>query len=186
MRIKKWLKEYGPSILITFIIAILVFLAQFPYLAGVISFVFADCVIGYWYKNKIICDKAKLKAQVYNLANKAEEDEKNSFNSEYYDLYYDFNYNQLMFILKSVCLAFSLCPILYDFIDEIVPYFAVGMTLAVILGSISVIVSVSGKRSKVFLKLRGERKDNWFGQYTEKELAILRQLEDCGEKLTNK
>lgn len=186
MRVKKWLKEYGPSILITFIIAVLVFLARFPYWAGVISFVFADCVIGYWYKNKIICDKAKLKAQEYNVANATEGGEKKFFNSEYYDLYYEFNYNQLMLILKAACLAFSLCPILCDLIGDAISYFGTGMALAVVFLAIAAIASVSGKRSKMLLKLRCERKDRWFGEYTEKELAILSQSEDCKEKVTNK
>lgn len=181
--IMKWLKEYGPSILITFIIAVFVFLAQFPYWAGIVSFVFADCVIGYWYKNKIICDKAKLKAQAHNAT---EESEKKFFNSEYYDLYYEFNYNQLMLILKAVCLAFSLCPILCDLIGDTISYLGTGMTLAVVFLGIAAIASISGKRSKVLLKLRCERKENWFGEYTEKELAILGQSKECGEKTTNK
>lgn len=186
MRVKKCLKEYGPSILITFIIAVLVFLAQFPYLAGAISFVFADCVIGYWYKNKIICDKAKLKAQAYNATNETEGCEKKYFNSEYYDLYYDFNYNQLMLILKAACLAFSLCPILCDLIGDTISYLGTGMTMAIGFSGIAAIASTSGKRSNVLLKLRCERKDSWFGEYTEKELAILNQSENRREKIINK
>lgn len=177
MNAKKWLKEYGPSLLITFIIAVLVIIAQFPYLAGVISFVFADCVIGYWYKNKIISNKAMLKVQASNAAIETEGVENKYFNSDYYDLYYDFNYNQLMLMLKATCLAFSLCPILCDLADNIISYIGTGMTLAVCLWAISAIVSVWGKRSKVILKLRSIRKDSWFGEYTQKELDILNELQ---------
>ena len=142
MKAIKWLKKYGPSVFITFIIAVLVIIAQFPYLAGVISFVFADCVIGYWYKNKIIINKAMLKAQATNAGIETEGVEKKFFNSDYYDLYYDFDFNQLMIMLKSTCLAFSLCPILCDLADNIISYIGTGMTLAVCLWAISAIVSL--------------------------------------------
>ncbi len=180
------LKEYGPSILITFIMAAFVFLSQFPYLTGVISFVFVDCVVGFWYKNKIISNKLKLETQIGNGQSQTKETENNFFNSEYYDLYYEFGYNQLMFMLKAVCFAFSFCPILHYYISDTISYFSVSMTLAVVSLGIAAIFSVSGKRSKVLLKLRSERKENWFGEYTEKELAILRQSGDSDNKLTNK
>ncbi|MCM1166496.1 MAG: hypothetical protein NC299_12980 [Lachnospiraceae bacterium] len=173
----KLIKEYGPSIIVTFIIGLLVFIAQFPYLAGAISFVFADCVIGYWYKSKIISNKAKLKAQASITATKAEGTENKCFNSDYYDLYYDFNYNQLMLMLKATCMAFSLCPILCDLAGDTISYISTGMTLAVCMWAIASIVSVSGKGSKVILKLRGKRKDNWFSEYTQEELDILNELQ---------
>lgn len=178
MKAIKWLKKYGPSVLITFIIAVLVIIAQFPYLAGVISFVFADCVIGYWYKKKIIINKAMLEAQAINAGIETEEVEKKYFNSDYYDLYYDFDFNQLMLMLKSTCLAFSLCPILCDLADNIISYIGTGTTLAVCLWAISAIVSLWGKRNQVIIKLRSIRKDSWFGEYTQKELAILNELQE--------
>ncbi|MDE7194252.1 MAG: hypothetical protein K2O14_09815 [Oscillospiraceae bacterium] len=178
-KIAKWLKEYGPSILITVIIAVLVFLSQFPYLAGIISYVAVDGILGYWYRNKIISEKARLKLQVGN-------EQTEPFNSDYFDLYHEYNYNQWMVALKAACLAFSLCPIIHDFLNEELSYITIGMGLAVIFFSMAIIASTVGKRSKVFVKLHKERKDNWFGEYTEKEIAILCQSEDCGEKMPNK
>lgn len=165
----RWLKENGPSLLITAAISVLVFLSQFPYLAGIISFVAVDGVFGYWYRNRIISNRARLKLQ---------EDNDKLFNSEYYDLYNEFSYNQWLVILKSACLAFSLCPIIRHFIGEAFSYIGIGMALAVIFVSIATIISASEKRSKVLRSLCNERKDNWFGSYTEKELEILAQLED--------
>lgn len=175
MRLKKWLKEFGPSMIITFIIAALVFLSQLPYFVGVISFVFVDCVIGYWYRNKIMCDKAGLKAQVCHMS---KENEKKHFNSDYYDLYHDFHYNRLMLMLKAICLAFSLCPILSNLIGDTISYFGIGITLAIVFWGIAIIASTLGKRGKVFMRLHSERKKNWFGEYTDEELEILRQLGD--------
>lgn len=177
--IVKWLKEYGPSILVTAIIAALVFLSQFPYLAGIITYVVVDGILGYWYRNKIISDKARLKLQEGR-------EQTEPFNSDYYDLYHEYSYNQWMVILKAACLAFSLCPIIHDFWNEEFSYITIGMGLAVTFSAIAVIASTVGKRSKVFVRLRKERKEEWFGEYTEKEIDILRQSEECSEKLTNK
>lgn len=169
MRAKKWLKEYGPSILVTAAIAALVYLSQFPYLAGIISFVAVDGVVGYWYKNKIIGNRTKLKLQSSSTSTE-------TFNLEYYDLYYEFSYNQWTVILKAACLAFSLCPIIHDFIGEEISYIPIGMGLAGISVSIAAIASSSGKRSKVFVKLLSKRRDNWFGEFTPEELSILNEL----------
>lgn len=177
--IMKRLKEYGPPTLVTAIIAVLVFLSQFPYLAGIISYVTVDGILGYWYKNKIISDKARLKLYAGKEQTKA-------INSDYFDLYHEYSYNQWMVALKAACLAFSLCPIIHDFMNDELSYITIEMVLAVIFFSVAIIISTVGKRNKVFANLRKERKENWFGEYTEKEIAILCQLEDCGEKATNK
>lgn len=109
-----------------------------------------------------------------------------AINSDYFDLYHEYSYNQWMVALKAACLAFSLCPIIHDFMNDELSYITIGMVLAVIFFSVAIIISTVGKRNKVFANLRKERKENWFGEYTEKEIAILCQLEDCGEKATNK
>lgn len=91
-----------------------------------------------------------------------------------------------MISLKAACLAFSLCPIIRDYAIDGFSYIAVGMALAVMFFTTAIVVSVVGKRNKAFIKLRKERKENWFGEYTEKEIAILCQTENCGEKMINK
>lgn len=178
-KIVKRLKEYGPPILVTTIIAVLVFLSQFPYLAGIISYVTVDGILGYWYKNKIISEKAKLKLH-------ADKEQTEAFNSDYFDLYHEYSYNQWMVAFKAACLAFSLCPIIHDFMNDELSYITIGMGLATIFFSVAIIASTAGKRNKIFVKLRKERKEKWFGEYTESEIAILCQSEDYGEKTTNK
>lgn len=178
-RIMKWLKEYGPSILVTAIIAVLVFLSQLPYLAGIISYVTVDGILGYWYRSKIISEKAKLKLN-------ADKKQTEPFNSDYFDLYHEYSYNQWMVSLKAACLAFSLCPIIHNYMNDEFSYITIGMGLAIMFFSVAIIVSTAGKRNKTLVNLRKERKEKWFGEYTEKEIAILCQLEDRGEKATNK
>lgn len=176
MKVKKKiierLKEYVPSMIVTVVIATLVFISQFPYFAGVISFVFVDCIIGYWYKNKVICDKAKINAQASN------ENKDLMFNSEYFDLYYEFNYNQMMFVLRAICLAFSLCPFLYNVIEDKIQCTIIGIAIAVAVFVASTIISSVGKRNSALLHLCNKRNNNWFGEYTNEELDILRKLKD--------
>ncbi len=173
MKVKKKiierLKEYVPSMIVTVVIATLVFISQFPYFAGVISFVFVDCIIGYWYKNKVICDRAKLKAQ---------ESKDMIFNSEYFDLYHEFSFNQMMFVLRAICLAFSLCPFLYNVIEDKIQCTIIGIAIAVAVFVASTIISSVGKRNSALLHLCNKRNNNWFGEYTNEELDILRKLED--------
>lgn len=178
-KITIFLKDKGLSILITVAIATLVFLSQFPYLAGIISYVTVDGILGYWYKNKIIGEKAELKLH-------ACKEQTEPFNSDYFDLYHEYSYNQWMFMLKATCLAFSVCPIIHDFMNDEISYITIGMGLAVTFVAIAAIASTVGKRSKMFLRLRKERKENWFGEYNEKEIAIICQSNDFGEKMTNK
>ena len=172
----EWLKYRLLSMIITFSIAVLVYISQFPYLAGIISFVIVDGIIGYWYKNKISVKKTALAL------------EHNNFNSDYYDLYHEYSYNQWMFILKSVCLALTLCPIIHNCIiihDEStnileyeMSYIGVALGLAVLFFIVATVISTKGKNSKALAKLCNSKKENWFSEYTDNEKKIIQDLFD--------
>lgn len=173
-RISEWLKYRLPSMVITLIVAVLVYICQFPYLAGIISFVIVDGIIGYWYKNKINVKKTALAL------------EHNNFNSHYYDLYYEYSYNQWMFILKSVCLAFTLCPIIHDYLiiyvastnklEYEMSYISVALVLGLIFFIGATILSTKGKNSKALAALCKSKKENWFSEYTDNEKKIIQNL----------
>lgn len=174
-KISEWLKYRLPSMIITLSIAVLVYISQFPYLAGIISFVIVDGIMGYLYKNKTSIKKATL------ALNK-------NFNVNYFDLYHEYKYNQWMFILKSVCLALTLCPIIHDYfiihdestniLEYEISYIGVALGLAVIFFVASIVFSVKEKSSEALSKLCNSKKENWFSDYTDDEKKIIQDLFD--------
>ena len=151
------------SFVITLAIAFFVYICQFSYFAGIITFIVADGIMGYWYKNKTTVKKAALSLN-------------DNFNANYFDLYNEYKYNQWMFILKSVCLAFTICPLLHRIFSEIFSYISLSIGLAVIFFTVATIFSTIGKNSKALANLCKSKKENWFSEYTDDEKKIIQDL----------
>lgn len=174
--------NYVPLIITAAVLIAIVLAAIFAQTAGIVSFIVVDFVVGYLYRNRIISKKALLQiVQNESDGNVA------PFNSEYYDLYQEVCYNRLMVMLKSICLGLSVCPLIYNFFrNDLFSYIGISLCVIVITLFIACFFLSIGKRNEVLMTLISKRKENWFCEYTEKEIAILCQSEDCGEKTTNK
>lgn len=167
----RWVKEVLIYLPIVLVIGGVVLLTKVRGFEIVVPFIVIDCGVGYIYRNKII--SMKNTCLIKSLMNKEETLE---FNSDYYDLYQEFNYNRMITILRSLTVALILTPILFGWIKDLGTYVTVGMILMVLSLLIISIVLFSGKRDNIIMSLISIRKEEWFGKYTEKELEILSQL----------
>lgn len=180
MKIKERLAQlrnnYLPSIILSAILIGIVLLAIFPQTAGIISFIFVDCVVGYLYRNSIISKKTLLQIEQSDSENKFDENAE-PFNSEYYDLYQEVNYNRSMVMLKSICLALSFCPLIYRYFeDDIYPYIGISLGMIMLSVFLACIFLSVGKKNEVLMELISKRKDKWRGKFTSEELEILNRL----------
>ncbi|MBS6587054.1 MAG: hypothetical protein ACLSG5_10165 [Oscillospiraceae bacterium] len=172
---KAWVKEFIGASAFGGAWLLLTLLIKMPIFASIIPFVFIDCILGYIFKNRILTTKAYLKVQA-NM-------EERYFNSEYYDLYYDFNYNRIIVLSKSLILALVVNSILGQFIDSYEHYIVLGIMLMFVIITVVSIVVFSRKRDQVIMRLISLRNKNWFGEYTPEETEIIMKL---GEKLYEK
>lgn len=164
--------NYVPSIIITAVLVAMVLAAIFAQTAGIVSFIVVDCVVGYLYRNHIISKKALLQIE----QNESTENVA-PFNSEYYDLYQEVNYNRLMVMLKSICLGLSICPLIFKYFnDDIFSYIGISLGAIVISLFVACLFLSIGKRNEILMTLISKRKGNWFGGFTLEELDILGKL----------
>lgn len=170
-KVIRWMKEVLIYLPIVLFIGGVVLLTKVRGFEIVVPFIVIDCCVGYIYRNRIISTKntCLIKTLLNNDNNKV-------FNSDYYDLYQEFNYNRLIMILRSLTLALMLTPILFGWIEDWITYVTVGMILMVLSLIIISIVLFSGKRDSIIMSLISMRKKEWFGKYTEQELEILSKL----------
>lgn len=170
-KVIRWLKEVLLKSLLVFGIGCLVLFTKVKGFEIIIPFVIIDCGVGYIYRNKII--SMKNTCLIKSLMNKEQAVE---FNSDYYDLYQEFNYNRMITIFRSLTLALMLTPTLLGWVEDLGTYVTFGMLLMVLSLLIISIVLFSRKRDSIIMSLIAIRKEKWFGKYTEKELEILSQL----------
>lgn len=171
MKFIRWIKEFLISSLFAIAWGIVVFLCRWSIFTGIIPFVVLDCIVGYVYKNKIITDK------YYYLAQAQSKDEnKQSFNSEYYDLYHEFNYNRVLIILRSIIVALALGPIVFSSIIDTLDYIISGLFLIIAIILVVSILLFAGKRDTIIIELINKRKKDWFSNYTAEDIEILNKL----------
>lgn len=170
-KVIRWMKEVLIYLPIVLFIGGVVLLTKVRGFEIVVPFIVVDCCVGYIYRNKII--SMKNTCLIKSLMNK---EETLDFNSDYYDLYQEFNYNRMITIFRSLTLALILTPTLFGWVEDWDTYVAFGMLLMVLSLFIISIVLFSGKRDNIIMSLISIRKEEWFGKYTEKELEILSQL----------
>lgn len=175
---KAWVKEFIASSAFGVAWLLLTLLIKMPIFASIIPFVFIDCIIGYIYKNRILTTKAYLKVQA-NM-------EERYFNSEYYDLYYEFNYSRILVISKSLVLTLVVNSILGQSIEDYMNYITIGIILMFIVMVGVSLVLFSRKKEQIIMQLINLRKEDWFGEYTQKETEILMKLgKNVHEKVVN-
>lgn len=177
-----WWKEFRVAALITAIVISVLLLAIFPQTAGIISFIIVDCVVGYMYRNKIISNRVILQTEQNQSISKHNE---NSvyYNLDYYDLYQEVNYNRLMVMLKSICLALTICPTIFSSLKEnIISYIGISVIMMLIFFLIACIFLFEGSKNKNLIKLCNKRKENWIGEYTQEELEILGMIKSNSGK----
>lgn len=139
----------------------------------IIPFIVIDCCVGYIYRNKIISEKNMYLAK--SLVNKNDDA---AFNTQYYDLYQEFNYNRVLVIFRSLTLALALTPIVFGWIDNLETYIIAGMLLMTLSLLIISFVLFAGKRDTIIMSLISKRGKEWFGKFSEEELELLRQLSE--------
>lgn len=172
------MKEVLIKSLVVFAVGCIVLSTKVTGFEIIIPFAVIDCCAGYVYRNRIISKKST--CLIESLFNNKE------FNSEYFDLYQEFNYNRLIMIFRSLTLALMLTPILFGWIDDLGTYITAGMLLMTLSLIIISLVLFAGKRDTIIMSLISIRKTEWFGKYTEKELEILKQLYEVDSNKQNK
>lgn len=156
--------NYVPLIITAAVLIAIVLAAVFAQTAGIVSFIVVDFVVGYLYRNRIISKKALLQiVQNESDGNVA------PFNSEYYDLYQEVCYNRLMVMLKSICLGLSVCPLIYNFLEMTFFIYRYQLVRNRNYFIYCLFLLSIGKRNEVLMTLISKRKENWFGEYTEKK-----------------
>lgn len=152
-----------------------VFLTKFGSVEIVFSYVVFDFILGYAYQNRIEMKKQAILAQLCIQSN-GEQNTDVVFNSQYYDLYWKFNFNRLFSILRSVTLGLWLTPILFREVSDWEVYIMSGMLLIVLLLYLVSLTLFSKKGDKIISQLINKRQQNWFGSYTDEEIKLLSQL----------
>ncbi len=177
----RWLKEVLIKALLVFAIGCIVLSTKSETgIEVIIPFIVIDCCVGYIYRNKIISEKNMCLAK--SLVNKGDD---TVFNSEYYDLYQEFNYNRLVVIFRSLTLALALTPIVFGWIDDLGTYITAGMLLMTLSLLIISFVLFAGKRDTIIMSLISKRGKRWFDKYSEEELKLLSQLSEIDSNKQN-
>lgn len=178
MDMKAWIKEFVGVSAFGAVWILLTLLFRLPIFVSIIPFVIIDCIIGYIYKNRILANKAYLKIQ--------SQIESRYFNSEYYDLYYEFNFSRILVIAKSLVLTLVVNSILGQSIEDYINYITIGIILMFVVMVVVSFVLFSRKKEHIIMRLINLRKENWFGEYTQEETEILMKLgKNVHEKVGN-
>lgn len=177
----RWLKEVPIRVLLVFLIGGIVLLTKNNTgIEVIIPFIVIDCCVGYIYRNRIVSEKNMCLAK--SLISK---DDGMVFNSEYYDLYHEFNYNRVVLIFRSLTLALALIPVLFGWIDDLEAYITVGIVVMAASLLVISLVLFSKKRDAIIMGLINKRGKRWFGKYSEEELELLNQLSEINSGKPN-
>lgn len=169
-KFSKTIKKLLWQTIITLAVGAVVLLTRIPSFIIIITFVVVDCILGYLYRTKINYLKSECFAK--SLLDK---ENYSYFNAEYFDLYHEFNYNRIVIVFRCLLAALTLTPLIFSKINVMV-YITFGIGLMVLSLLILALPLVLRKKDNVIIKLLDKRGENWFGEYTDEELEILRQL----------